>query len=787
MSEARLEIGHVLFIDIVGYSKLLTNEQRERLGELNRIVRETGQFRAAAAAGHLVRLPTGDGMVLAFFTSPDAPVRCAMAISRAVRGASHLPLRMGIHSGPVDHISDVNDRPNVAGAGVNMAQRVMDCGDAGHILLSQRSADDLAQYGEWKRQLHDLGEVEVKHGVKVGVVNLCDGEVGNAALPERVRRLRRVETLAIRRRIVAWSLGALALALALGAALWVQSHRTREGEVAANRIVDKSIAVLPFASLSKDEENAFFAGGVQDEVLAHLARIADLKVISRTSVAQYKAGAERNMREIGKSLGVAHVLEGSVQRAGGRVRVMAQLIDARTDAHLWAERYDRDLADVFAIQTEIAQQIANQLRAQLSFSEKNAIAHKPTQDLEAYDLYLRAKVLLNAADPQIDWRTDPGAREALALLEKAVARDPGFALAYCLLTDVNLKIYWTGGKQALYRARAEAALQKAVQLAPEAGETRVAQAAFYYYANLDYDRALGELENAARTLPNNVEVVSLSARIERRLGRWTEAARHFAKAAELDPRNLLARDGSCNTYIMMRQYREAISVADRAMVDFPEAASTFQFLKGDAALQAGDIKTARTVLDAIPDEDRTSVSGLFFWFTLAMFERNYDEARRAIAARLRLPARETLAPDAIFEGEVACAEGNMERATTAFIEARQGSEARLRDYPEASLYFAQAAAADAALGRREEAMSEIQKALELENDPLTVPLIRIEQAIVYSRLGDHERTLSQLEELAKIPLGIDYGSLRFDPAWDALRAHPRFQKILAELEPKNTD
>ena len=291
-----LAIGHVLFIDIVGYSKLLTSEQRERQQELNRTVRETEQFRAAEAAGKLVRVPTGDGMVLAFFTSPDAPLRCAVAISHALQGTKQLPLRMGIDSGPVDPVEDVNDKPNLAGAGVNIAQRVMNCGDAGHILLSARAADDLAQHAEWKAQLHEIGEAEVKNGIKIGVVNFFDGDLGNSAVPEKILRSRQVQAAAVRRRTIAWSLGIIAVVAAVGAAFWIQSRRA-EFPTASGGELQKSIAVLPLENLSEDKADVFFADGIQDDVLTSLSKISDLKVISRTSgVMQYR-DAKRNLRE----------------------------------------------------------------------------------------------------------------------------------------------------------------------------------------------------------------------------------------------------------------------------------------------------------------------------------------------------------------------------------------------------------------------------------------------------------------------------------------------------------
>src|SRR5947209_7280440 len=297
-SELHLEIAHILFLDVVGYSKLLVNEQREVVQQLNEVVRAAPQFRQSSAAGKLIRIATGDGMALVFFQSPEEPVHCAMEIAKALKNHPHIRLRMGVHSGPVDQVTDVNDQTNVAGVGINFAQRVMGCGDAGHILISKRVADDLAQDSLWQPLLHELGEIEVKHGVKLGVVNLYTAELGNPHPPEKLPR----QAAALKQPAV-------------------------PSEIAPG-IPEKSIAVLPFENLSADPENAFFADGVQDEILTNLAKIADLKVTSRSSVMQYRAPT-RNMREIASALSVAHILERNVQRAGNRVRVSAQLIDAR--------------------------------------------------------------------------------------------------------------------------------------------------------------------------------------------------------------------------------------------------------------------------------------------------------------------------------------------------------------------------------------------------------------------------------------------------------------------------
>src|SRR5213596_898764 len=438
-SDPHLEIAHVLFIDVVGYSKLLVNEQRALIEQLNQIVRKTPQVRKSDAAGKLIRIPAGDGMALVFFQTPEEPVQCAMEIARGLRNHPQIQLRMGVHSGPVDQIKDVNDRTNVAGAGINIAQRVMSCGDAGHILVSKRVADDLAQDRLWQPLLHDLGEIEVKHGARLGIVNLYSDELGNSQPPQKF------------------------------AGEMTSSDGKSARGISDADAPEKSIAVLPFESLSADPNNTFFADAIQDEILTDLSKIADLKVISRTSVMQYKTGVKRNLREIADELGVAHIVEGSVQPAGNRVRVRAQLIEARTDKHLWAERYDRPLDDVFAIQSDIAKTIADQLQAKLSPAEKAAIEQPPTSNLVAYDRYLRAKTLYEALT--FDARTPEHLRQSTRLLEQAVTYDADFLSAYCLLARAHAYLYFTGADHTAARVTlAQKALSAALRLSPNGFE-----------------------------------------------------------------------------------------------------------------------------------------------------------------------------------------------------------------------------------------------------------------------------------------------------------------------------
>src|SRR4029079_17574229 len=409
-SDVKLEIGHVLFIDIVGYSKLLITEQSDQMQTLRQIVRGTEQFKKAEEEDKLLRLPTGDGGALVFRNSLEAPVLCALEISKALKSHPELKVRMGIHSGPVNEITDLNEQANIAGVGINLAQRVMDCGDAGHILLSKRVADDLEQYPQWRSHLSDLGECEVKHGTRVSVVNLYTDDAGNRAEPQKFRTVEAVVPAAGHRtkgkRFVAASLAVIALAIVV--TFWFLSRQkdnrsstsTNSSTSVVAAIPQKSIAVLQFENLSDDKGAAYFADGIQDEILTKLANIADLKVISRTSTAKYKSKPE-DLKTVSQQLGVASVLEGSVQKASNKVRVNVQLIDARADSHLWAKTYDRDIKDVFAVESEVAQETADSLQQKLSPAEANTLVTAPTKNTAAYDLFLKGESQLRAANASL--------------------------------------------------------------------------------------------------------------------------------------------------------------------------------------------------------------------------------------------------------------------------------------------------------------------------------------------------------------------------------------------------
>jgi len=510
--DVKLEIGHVLFIDIVDYSKLLINQQSDQLQKVKEMVRGTEQFQLAETEGKLLRLPTGDGGALVFRNSPEAPVLCAMEIAKALKSHPEVRVRMGIHSGPVNEISDLNEQANIAGAGINIAQRVMDIGDAGHILLSRHVAEDLEHYPRWQAHLHELGECEVKHGVRISVVNLYNDDVGNPAVPEKFRSAQAAipqsPTAAatptkafVKSRMAVVS--ALALAI-LGFALVAILLRKRAhepkpiatNEASATAIAPKSIAVLPFDNLSHDPENAYFAEGVQDEILTRLAKIADLKVISRTSTQRFKS-APANLPDIAKQLGVANILEGSVQRSADQVRVNVQLINATNDAHLWADTYDRKLTDIFAVESAIAKTIADTLQARLTGSEKIAMAKKPTENSEAYELYLKGRFFWNK-------RTASDLRKSIEYFNQAIAKDPGYAQAYAALAQSwKLLPAFNGGAPNDCFPQAEAAARKALALDDTSSTGHAALASLKGLNGFDYPGAIAEYERTLQLNPND--------------------------------------------------------------------------------------------------------------------------------------------------------------------------------------------------------------------------------------------------------------------------------------------
>jgi TolB-like protein/Tfp pilus assembly protein PilF/class 3 adenylate cyclase len=642
----RLEIAHVLFMDIVDYSKLLTDEQSEALHELNQIVRNTEVVREAETARTLTILPSGDGMALVFTRSVEEPVECALEISHALRAQPSLPVRMGIHSGPIHHVKDANERENIAGVGINIAQRVMDCGDAGHILVSKRVADDLAQQRRWQPYLHELGDVEVKHGIVVSLVNLYAETIGNPAPPTRIGKVRggvRALSKGTRKglspiaRAIFIILGlfiALTFVLAIVSVIFAPAiMRTLDkrgltalpqpsatalpsladtiksavakkitdelkDELSGKRnaaveppptgsaIPEKSIAILPFDNLSRDPDNAYFCEGVQDEILTRLAKVSDLKVVSRTSTQHFKSSPD-NLPQIAKQLGVMHVLEGSVQKSNDQVRVNVQLINALTDAHLWAETFDRKLTDIFAVESEIAKSVAENLKARLNSRANEVLASRPTDDPEAHELYLKGRYFWSR-------RNGVNLQKAANYFQEAIAKDPNYALAYAGLADCHVLLPAYAGLGSYPKdelPKALAAARKAVELDGALAEAHTslarvlastlqlpaAEAEFKRALELNDEyatahqwfgeclqsqgklqEALAELERARELDPLSLVINSLVGFALDTVGKSDEAIAHLHKTIEMDPNFFNSHDLLGNVLEHNGRLREAI-------------------------------------------------------------------------------------------------------------------------------------------------------------------------------------------------------------------------------------
>ena len=586
------------------------------------------------------------------------------------------------------------------------------------------------------------------------------------------------------------ALAALAAAIALGLFL-VQSARRSASSSPKLEIMgaipEKSIAVLPFTNLSGEQENAFFTDGIQEEILTNLAKVAELKVISRTSAMIYKAGNPRNAREIGRQLGVAHLLEGSVQRTKDRVRVTAQLIDARTDTNQWAEHYDRGLADIFGIQTEIAQSIAGQLEAKLSPREQAAI-EPTTRDILAFDLYLRGRELTkNFADTD-NWKET--LLHAVRLLDEAISRDPNFALAYCWRTIAHDNLYWNGLDRTPARVElAQASAERALALVPDLGEAHLAQALVYYHGKRDYTRAFQELALASRTLPNSAEVSYLSGTIARRQGHWDDSVKNLEKAYALDPLNQRIVLGLSVGYDLLRRYDEEAALFDRAAAANPTTRNYAQMVRAQIELQRGDLKAAQPFLAALPADYDPNGATTWTRITLALYERDADAATRILASWKK---DELVAwhgkpyPVSYWQGLIARMSGDNAKAIEGFTRARAATAAHLATQPDDPMLLVMLGLLDAGLGHKEDALREGRRAVELR--PLSVDAVDgasvlSSMAMICAWVGDVNGALEHLEFLARIPNGPPFGQLKFDPVWDAVRGDPRFDAMLKEIEP----
>ena len=552
----------------------------------------------------------------------------------------------------------------------------------------------------------------------------------------------------------------------------------------------KSIAVLPFENLSEEKQNEYFADGVQDEILTNLAKIAELKVISRTSVIGYREVANRNLRKIGQELGVAHLLEGSVQRSGNRIRVNAQLIDARSDAHLWAQTYDRDLADVFAIQSEIAKAIADQLQAKLSPNEKAEIEQPPTSDIAAFDLYSRAKTLgLSISFGSLHRQS---LFEAVDLLNQAVARDPAFFQAWCLLVYAQGQIYSFHEHTEQRLALAEAALQKAFRLRPDSGEAHLARARNLYYGHRDYEGALAELQVARKSLPNDPRIFEITAYIRRRQGRSEEALQNFQSALELDPRNVFILQQTALSYGNDHQFPAMAATLDRVLSIRPNDVET-RAARGMVDLDwKADTRPLHQALDEIRAKGPGAIKKVAdYYFTLALAERDATAARDALSAL----GDNAVTIDTInlgphfCEGLVGRMANDEAQAHSAFAAAREEQEKIIQAQPDYGPPLCVLALIDAGLGRKEEALAEGRRAIELlpvEKDSINGFHMIENFAIVCAWVGEKDLACEQIARANALPgYGRNtYGQFKLSPFWDSLRGEPCFEKIVADLASK---
>jgi TolB-like protein/Tfp pilus assembly protein PilF len=786
----RLEIGHVLFMDLVGYSKLLLDEQRELVEHLTEIVRNTEQVRAAETANKLIRLPAGDGMALVFFNSPEAPVQCAIEITKKLKQYPQLKLRMGIHSGPVNEVRDVNGRANVAGAGINIAQRVMDCGDAGHILLSKRVAEDLAHSRQWRTYLHDLGECAVKHSVPISIVNLYTDEIGNAQLPQKIKQWQSEQAApgdgspsAFRRKGLLIAAGAILIAVATFC-VWLY-FKQAEG---TSLVPEKTIAVLPFQNFSPDKDNAFFADGVQDDILTSLAKIKDLRVISRSSVMMFRDAAAQNLRAIGKTLGVANVLEGSVRREGDRVVVNVQLVDAQSARQIWANRYDRTLADSLGLQGELASEIADALRATLSTDEQARVTAKPTQNPDAYVFYLRANQISRNPDTLLeDYKTGE------QLYMQAIALDPNFALAHARLASVCAEIFHYYEPTEDWKTKARTEAQIALRLQPNLAEAHLALGQCIYWMDQDYERALEQFDIASRLSPSNGDIGRLIAAIKRRQGKWEQSLKEYERVARLDPQNPNTVRELIFTNTAMRRWPEGArwveqlrAIAPASIVAKIQRGYVEFWWKGDTSLLKSLLNQVPPGVD--PDGGVTAVR-----WEIAMLDRDYAAARRAIDASTAKELSYTgegSTPRSFFEGSILLAQGDIAGAQKYFEAAQPVFENAVEQAPSSAIRHANLGWLYAFMGRKEDAIREGWRAVELKpesKDAVDGVIVNCYLALIYARVGEKDLAFSLLERLLKTPGAVDsvdysvtINDLKHRWEWDPHRNDPRFQKLLEQ-------
>ena len=738
-------------------------------------------------------------MALIFHHSAEEPARCALEIAEALRKHPEIPVRMGIHSGPVSEVTDVSGRSNIAGAGINMAQRVMDCGDAGHILLSQHVADDLVQYRQWAPRLRDLGECEVKHGVRLHLVNLYAEPLGNPEVPEKFRQIAASAPMpspVVKPKRMPWHevvVVAVLLALVIGAGVIFFRQRATSSAPssrAAPAVPEKSIAVFPFENRSRDPDNAYFADGIQDEILTRLSKIADLKVISRTSTQHYKSAPE-NLSEIAKQLGVAHVLEGSVQKSGDAVRVNVQLIKAANESHLWADTFDRKLTDIFSVETEVSKAIAEQLRAKLTGQEEQVIAAKPTDNVEAYDAYLRG----------LAYWLKPGYTLANALsaqkyLKEAVRLDPKFARAWALLSYTDALGYITANLQPtpVLREEARQAAETALTLQPNLGEALLAKGYYYYACLKDYDAAVRYFEQARQFLPNSSLIPESLGYVARRRGQWDKSESYFNEAERLDPRNVNLLYQRALSYFHLRSFSKAVRKFDQVLNITPDDVDALA-MKATIAQAEGDLPRAAALLDSLhPNADDPDA------LEVQVYQAILERRPAQMISRLKEILTKPDPSLGYFNGELRFwlgwaqeVAGDHAASQETWRQARSELEPFLKDQPENYPLIGDLALINAGLGDKAAALALSERAIaanpmEKDASAASVPIEIL--ARVAAKTGEPDRAIAALQKLFSMPytgllakrVPLTPALLRLDPMFDPLRNDPRFQKLCEEKQ-----
>ena len=575
--------------------------------------------------------------------------------------------------------------------------------------------------------------------------------------------------------------------LGLTSYFWYRQHLREQLSSTELTAPEKSIAVLPFENLSSDKEGTFFADGVQDDILTKLAKVQDLKVISRTSVMQYRG--KRNMREIGAALGVSHALEGSVRKSGTQLHLNAQLIDTRSDTHVWAEQYDCDSNGIFAAQSQIALKVADQLHAKMSTAERLDMARPPTANLAAFEFYTHAKNLLLMTS--FSGSTEANLLQAADLLNRAVSHDASFFQAHCQLSHTHDLLYFFGFDRTPARlALAESAVQAAFRLRPDSGDAHLARAEHLYRGYLDFDRALAELEIARRNLPNDPTVFELNGYIERRRGKQQAALQNLERAVDLDPRNFFTLQQIAASYDLLRRYADEATMLERALAIKPGDVDT----KVARALVELDWKANSRPLHRVIDSIRITEPSAMesqadAWLTCALAERDAAAAKTALDAS----GENALNDDVVqfsrpfIEGVVARMVNDENKAHAAFTAARAEQEKTVQAQPDYAPPLCVLGLIDAALGQKEEALRDGKRAVELlsvEKDAINGPRMIAYLAMVAAWAGDKDLACEQLATAIRPPTPITYGQLKLHPFWDPLRGDPRFEKIVASLAPK---